>query len=97
MSASTLWCNESSVRSALSKKPEVSHFVTLSPTSPTAYFRTKETNQEIALEVARITILLLAALMIAANAVFKVYGKVGVGFVAHVEELLTKQQALWSH
>ena len=58
------------------------------------YFRTKETNQEIALEVARITILLLAALMIAANAVFEVYGGIGVGFVAHVEELLTKQQAL---
>ena len=47
--------------------------------------------------MARITILLLAALMIAANAVFEVYGGIGVGFVAHVEELLTKQQALWSH
>jgi len=58
------------------------------------YFRTKETNQEIALEVARITILLLAALMIGANAVFKVYGKVDAGIAAHVEEFLTKGQAL---
>ncbi|MBT5227625.1 MAG: hypothetical protein HOM12_07340 [Proteobacteria bacterium] len=47
--------------------------------------------------MARITILLLAAPMIGANAVFKVYGKVDVGIAAHVEELLTKQQALWSH
>ena len=47
--------------------------------------------------MALITTLLLAALMIAANAVFEVYGGIGVGFVAHVEEPLTKQQALWSH
>ena len=42
----------------------------------------------------RITILLLAALMIGANAVFKVYGKVDAGIAAHVEEFLTKGQAL---
>lgn len=44
--------------------------------------------------MARITILLLAALMIGANAVFKVYGKVDVGIAAHVEEFFTKGQAL---